>query len=265
MEKFLNDEQIAHLKSLDKKKKQLSFLLECILENILGKSKKIENKNEFKSQNQIAKERLNHIESNPNIEWNGNGNWFFKSTNNVTGKASDFSNKEVNYRNYQDKSTEDLHNLLYSGEIEFSDLLKILFYNKKVKNEQIAKKETLEETAERIIEETIWKPLEFDMLKDEEASLVHQMYCDMRDYTNYKGWTTALRISELVEIENIVLKYQQSAKNDELIYTKEYFLQELEKAFNASREVRAIADNTYPQNVVRFVDFNDYLKTMKNE
>jgi len=40
---------------------------------------------------------------------------------------------------------------------------------------------------------------------------------------------------------------------------------EVEKAFNASREVRAIADNTYPQNVVRFVDFNDYLKTMKND
>jgi hypothetical protein len=75
-------------------------------------------------------------------------------------------------------------------------------------------------------------------------------------------------------LDNDVFYGFDNKPNDEPLYTKEYFLQELEKAFNASREVIqfAVPQNTggYGGNVgighnIKYHTFNDYLNALKND
>lgn len=76
MTQNLTSEQIAYLKELDSKKKRRKFLLDCLVESVIGESEKYN----YKTQNEIAKDLLNHVPSKSDIEFTENGLWRFKST-----------------------------------------------------------------------------------------------------------------------------------------------------------------------------------------
>lgn len=86
----ITEEQVEYIKSLDSKKKQRKFLLDCLVGSIIGESVKFN----FKSKNEIAKDRLNHTPSNRDIEWTEDGLWFFKQSD-KNNEIADLPSKEA--------------------------------------------------------------------------------------------------------------------------------------------------------------------------
>jgi len=231
MENFLNEEQIAHLKSLDTKENQLSFVLECILENVLGKYEKIDDEKTGKLQNlwvDIPQNELS-ISSFFELRLTHPMEWLRKIE--LTWKQEDFDR-------LKSKTVKELMDMF---EIQPN------------KSDESAKKENLVEKAERIIEETIWKPLSFDMLRDEPLQ-----FQKPREQSQEQFFKDILNISKFYNAQIIEEWINYKPK-------KTYSQEDLEKAFNASRETTTITDNMLPNIILKYRDFNDYLKTMKNE
>jgi len=268
----LTEEQLSYLKSLESKKKRRKFMLDCLVESVIGESGKIDQDIYQKVKISEAIHRgfrkgvkFKSVEPNINNEsiitfgkmtedflffgldmFNSRG-WILKNgkwaeiIDDKTSKLSDFPSTQINE-----------HVKVFHTSTTAPRTFEGFPHNYKIQDEapKIDSK-TLNEMWDSAMPKKKDKLLKFDILK-ETPNYDSDLYKELCVYF-YKIWSIRLTFVDAQFLDGIFLKYHESA-NSEKKYTEE----DMRKAFNESRYLKMEWIGKDPIN-----DIEDYKKVAK--
>jgi hypothetical protein len=273
---FLNDEQKAYLKSIEKRNKRgVEFLLMLMDYALKPKEERSILQGEiYPYMNNLYKTHGTNIEfssmeeavkwlSKPTLFTTQDGVEIKKGDTYWTVIVGNFSELlEIYWKPVEKKVPE--HGMISMS--HFNDCYHH-FSTKELAEKYISENKPKEE-----------QPLSFDMLKDDVETIKTIRCLSINDIVYSVGVPYAFVDEKIMQylinlVKEIELsKSKEPAKNTDPLYTKKYFLQELEKAFTASREIsnyvkyvdnQGTSGNAECATMPKFLTFNDYLNSLK--